>query len=316
MRTLFAGAFVATLSALVLACGSGSSPVGFAAIDAGGGEAAGGATRGDDADVPRIGGGSGGGFLFGDSAVGTEDAKAPPSPTAIVYAHSADTLYRLDPNTNQVSVVGAFDGCTQVIDLALDANGNAYVTTMGGFYTLDLRTAKCVRVASGVYPNSLSFVPKGTLDPNTEALVGYFASQYVRIDPATGAVTTVGQLTGGYFSSGDIVSVINGGTFLTVIGVNGCRDCLLQVDPKTGNIIQNYGSLNHAGVYGIAFWAGTVYGFDKAGQVFSIGWNNNQLVTTDIPVPNPPPGLSFWGAGSTTAAPPTSADGGGVPILQ
>jgi hypothetical protein len=187
---------------------------------------------------------------------------------------------------------------------------------MDGFYTLDLRTAKCVLVASGMYPNSLSFVPKGTLDPNVEALVGYFGAEYVRIDTATGTLTNVGFLKGAYVSSGDIVSVIGGGTFLTAIGASGCFDCLLQVDPMTGNVVQNYGSVNHRSVYGLAFWAGTLYGFDNVGQVFSIAWQNNQLVTTDIPVPNPPRGLSFWGAGSTTAAPPTSPDGGGVPIIQ
>jgi hypothetical protein len=50
--------------------------------------------------------------------------------------------------------------------------------------------------------------------------------------------------------------------------------------------------------------------------VFSIGYAGGALVTTDIPVPRPPPMLSFWGAGSTTAAPPMSADGGGIPVLQ
>ena len=70
---------------------------------------------------------------------------------------------------------------------------------------------------------------------------------------------------------------------------NGCGDCLLQVDPKTGDLIQNYGSVNHASVFGIAFWAGTAYGFDNGGDVFSIGWQNGKLVTTAIPVPNPPP---------------------------
>jgi hypothetical protein len=91
-------------------------------------------------------------------------------------------------------------------------------------------------------------------------------------------------------------------------------DCLLQVDPKTGNIIQNYGSTNHSAVYGIAFWAGTVYGFDDAGEIFSIGVQNKMIVTNIIPVPNPPAGLQFWGAGSTTAAPPRGSDGGGIPI--
>ena len=97
-------------------------------------------------------------------------------------------------------------------------------------------------------------------------------------------------------------------------GPGNCNDCLLQIDPKTGDLVQSYGSVNHTDVFGLAFWAGTAYGFDNGGQMFSIGWQNNKLVTTDLPVPNPPPGLQFWGAGSTTAAPPTSQDGGGIPI--
>ena len=43
---------------------------------------------------------------------------------------------------------------------------------------------------------------------------------------------------------------------------------------------------------------------------------NNQLVTSDIAVANPPPGLVFWGAGSTTAAPTLAEDGGGIPIIK
>jgi hypothetical protein len=163
------------------------------------------------------------------------------------------------------------------------------------------------------YPNSLSFVPAGTLDPNAEALVGYQGATYVQINTTSGAITNVGGLTGGYQSSGDIVSVIGGGTFLTVNG-NNCGDCLLQVNPTTGDMIQNYGSVNHASVFGLAFWAGTVYGFDDGGQVFSIDVTNGMVTTNDIPVPNPPAGLEFWGAGSTTSAPAKAADGGGIPV--
>jgi uncharacterized protein YceK len=234
---------------------------------------------------------------------------------SLVYAQSADTLYRLDPTTKQVAVVGPFSGgCSSVIDIAIDSSSNGYVTTSGALYKVDLQTAACTHISDGNYPNSLSFVPKGTLDPSVEALVGYFGSSYIRIDTGTGAVTNIGGLTGGYQSSGDIVSVINGGTFLTVNGTNGCSDCLLQIDPKTGNLVQNYGSVGHGQVFGLAFWAGTAYGFDNAGQVFAIGWQNGKLVTSNISIPNPPPGLSFWGAGSTTSAPPKDADGGGIPI--
>jgi hypothetical protein len=254
-----------------------------------------------------------GGVSFGDSGItdgGTVDV-APPPPVDYVYCHSPSQLYKVDPVAKTMTLVGGFSGGdSSVIDIAIDANSNGFATTFGGVYKLDLKTAALTLVKSGSYPNSLSFVPKGTLDPNVEALVGYNGSTYIRIDTTTGNVTTVGSLTGGYVSSGDIVSVTNGGTFLTVNG-NGCGDCLLQVDPKTGAMIQNYGSINHGSVFGLAFWAGTAYGFDNAGELFSIGWQNNQLLTTNIPTT---PNLQFWGAGSTTSAPATSSDGGGLPV--
>jgi len=233
-------------------------------------------------------------------------------PITVVYGHSPGTLYKLDPKTNKVTTVGNFNCSNQVIDLAIDENNNAFITSFGGFYSLNLSNANCTMIASGNYPNSLSFVPKGTLDPNVEALVGYFGSTYVRIDTKSGMITNVGNLTGGYTSSGDIVSVKNGGTFLTVKGTN-CSDCLLQVDPKTGNLIQNYGSLGYTDVFGIAFWGGAVYGFTNAGQLFQVTAQNNMAKTMLIPIPNAPNGLQFWGAGSSTSNPTTGVDGGIIP---
>lgn len=260
----------------------------------------------------------------GDSGKGPMmDTGAPMGP-AIVYAESPGVLYQLDPTTNAITEVAPFSGdcapldCKDVIDIALDQNSNGYATTFGSFYSFDPKTAVMKRIARGTYPNSLSFVPKGTLDPTTEALVGYNGSTYIRIDTTTGAITNIGGLTDGLASSGDIVSVIGGGTFLTVKGTEkgtgkACGDCLLQVDPSTGDVIQNYGSVNHASVFGIAFWGGVVYGFDNAGTVFSITFPGGLLTTTDITIAGGGPG-QFYGAGSTTAAPPKQSDGGGIPV--
>jgi len=181
-----------------------------------------------------------------------------PPPEPIVYGHSPTTLYKLDPKTKAITTIGNFDCASDVIDLAIDKNNNAFITSFGGVYTLNLMNAKCVVIAMGSYPNSLSFVPKGTLDQNAEALVGYFGSQYVRIDTKTGAITMVGAISGGYASSGDIVSVINGPTYLTVNGPGCTTDCLIQVDPKTGNLIKNWGPTGYSAVWGIAYWGGAV----------------------------------------------------------
>ncbi|MGC4115310.1 MAG: hypothetical protein QM765_12035 [Myxococcales bacterium] len=220
---------------------------------------------------------------------------------AIVYGASADTLYQLDPTHKSVTVIGVFVGCANVIDLALDKDSTIWATTWDGLYKIDPTNAYCSRVAKGTYPNSLSFVPVGTVDPYSEALVGYDESTYVRISTVTGAITRIGELTGGFASSGDIVSVKNGGTYLTVKGPS-CNDCLFKIDPKTGDMVENLGPIHFTDVFGLAYWAGKVYGFTAGGALFEVSLEKN-LPTVKIPVPNATASQAFWGAGSTTSAP-------------
>lgn len=238
---------------------------------------------------------------------GDFDTTPPPPATNVpeiseVFGHSATTLYRLDPDTKQVTVVGQFSGCTAVVDIALDETSKLYAATNNALYTVDTKTAKCTQIAKGSYPNSLSFVPKGTVDPNVEALVGYEDSDYVRIDTATGQKTVIGALGGGMRSSGDIVSAKGGATYLTVKSTS-CNDCLVEVDPATGAMKKNWGSISRKDVFGLAFWGGKVYGFDEAGGLFEVTFSGSTLKTQQISVASAPSDLSFWGAGSTTSAP-------------
>ncbi|HRG96390.1 MAG TPA: hypothetical protein PLR99_09090 [Polyangiaceae bacterium] len=244
------------------------------------------------------------------------DAAKPGGPSE-VFGHSGKVLYRLDPDTKSVQVIGTFSGCNegseQVIDIALDEASNMYGTTYTGLFRIDKATARCTRVTSSTgkdFPNSLSFVPKGTLDPADEALVGYVADEYVRIDPANGNITTIGKLGNTQLrSSGDIVSVIGGPTYLTVksTGASGqcaASDCLVEIDPKTGAITKNWGALNaRVDVFGVAFWAGSIYGFTKAGTLFQVEIKGGALTLNEITIPQRPTDLSFFGAGSTTSAP-------------
>lgn len=244
---------------------------------------------GDDAGAPEAGI-----FQPGDGGTGYS------GPTE-VYGHSDDKLYRVDAVTKAVKEVGTFFPCTHIADIAVDAESNLYASTGTEMYAISTTNARCVKLASGTFPNSLSFVPRGTLDAN-EALVGYQGADYVRIDMQTWAVTKVGSLGGGFVSSGDLVSVKDGGTYLTVKGP-GCADCLVEVDPKTGALVRNWGSIGKDDVFGIAFWGGSVYGFSNGGDLFQLTFEQDELRRTEIPIPGRPPGLSFKGAGSTTSAP-------------
>ena len=225
---------------------------------------------------------------------------------AEVFGHSADTLYRLDPDTNAVTVVGPFEGCqASIIDIALDAASQMYGVAYGSLYSIDRTTGHCMFIANGQYPTSLSFVPAGTVDPDREALVGFVDAQYIRIDEQTGAVTQLGTLGGGLASSGDLVSVKGGGTYLTVTGP-GCdtTDCIIEIDPAGGTLVKNYGPLPYDQVFGLAFWAGRAYGFARAGVLFAIDFGASDVTTMEIPIPAAPGNLEFFGAGSTTSAPP------------
>ena len=78
---------------------------------------------------------------------------------------------------------------------------------------------------------------------------------------------------------------------------------VLEIDPKTGSMIKNWGSVSQPAVYGLSYFAGTIYGFTTGGVLFEIHLMQDTLTTNVVPIPNAPPMLQFWGAGSSTIVP-------------
>lgn len=246
-----------------------------------------------------------------------------------VFVHSNDTLYKLDPTSSelQLSEVGEFTGdlgSDSMVDIALNEDGEMYGTTYNAVYKVDKETGATTLIkkdgttSDRKYPDSLSFVPKGTIESDREVLVGYRGSDYIQIDPQSGNIKVIksNALGNELVSSGDIVS-IKGEGFLTYLTVkpnpqgdcnsNECKscetnDCLFQVDPKTGAKISNLGSTKRPKVFGLAFWAGTVYGINTDGFLFKLEPDNN-VKATNITIPGNFGKISFFGAGSSTSAP-------------
>jgi hypothetical protein len=268
----------------------------------------------------------------GDDGGTTPTPPPPPPPgpaTGQVYANTTDTLYLYEPFSRKLTVIGKFS-CLQpgeaVIDIALDRTNEMYATTFGRFLHVVPTTAACTEVGTAPadmnYPNSLSFVPVGTVSASVETLVGYASptgvdgENYVSIDVATGKMTSVGNLNGSgpidgqwWASSGDLISLLRDGnkTYLTVhpqgdAGLTA-TDSLAEIDPTTGLLKRIIGDTKQAHIYGLGYWAGKAYGFSDDGRATEIDVNTGVgtvLLTLDDDAGAPMP---WYGAGVTTNAP-------------
>jgi len=221
-----------------------------------------------------------------------------------VYAHSADTLFEVDPNDLTVIVVGPFgwpSGYTgeQMTDIALDEDGHMVGVSFYHVFAVDKDTAQCTHLAplSGSGFNGLSWVEGVGIDPGVPALVGVDqAGSYVVIDPDTGLSTTVGAYGGGFGSSGDLVFVRGAGAFATADNFSYSSDVLVQIDPGSG-VATVIGETGFQDIWGLAYWGGQVFGFTDSGQFLLIDIDTGQgsLVESTS--------HRFWGAGVTTVAP-------------
>jgi hypothetical protein len=244
-----------------------------------------------------------------------------------VYANTSDTLYVYEPVGKALTQIGAFsfdpaDKAGAIIDVAVDGAGNMYGTTFTDFFRIDSATARCTWIASkstGLdYPNALSFVPAGTVDPTKEALVGYAtttssgdATFYVQIDTNTGEMVAIGDLNASasgpqYRTSGDFVSLVQDESraYATVKLVQDGAigtDLLAEVDPTDGHLKRVIGDTKQNDIWGLGYWAGKGYGFASTGRVLEIDMTNGSstvLLTLDGGAAQP-----WYGAGVSTQAP-------------
>lgn len=218
-----------------------------------------------------------------------------------VYAHSYTRLYKVDPDTLSVMLIGAFqwpEGYEQELmtDIAVDRNGQITGISFGAVFAIDRDTARVTlrSTLSGQPFNGLTFVPQ---PDDSEILVGTgLGGTLWQIDP-TGATAPVqrGAYGGQVISSGDIVSVDGFGTVATV--KNGSElDYLARIDDATGTATI-IGPTGFTDIWGIGYWRDKVFGFVATNQFVLIDVDTGvaQYIST---------GPENWaGAGVTTRAP-------------
>lgn len=246
------------------------------------------------ADGGAGGGGDGGGGGGGDGPVAPGQAS--------IYAHTASTLYRVDPDTYAVTMVGNFDfpAFEQMTDLAIDQTGQLIGVSYDAVYRVDATTAHCTQLSSNLARmfNGLSFVPAASIGmTGPDVLIGTEAGSgtVYRVDPMTGAATAIGSMGGSYESSGDVVSVANFGTVQTVPGAT--HDVLVRLAPGSFAATPIGTDTGFDMIWGLGYWKGKVFGFTDGGQLITID------PTTGVGTAVASGGPSWWGAAVTTTAP-------------
>jgi hypothetical protein len=219
-----------------------------------------------------------------------------------VYAHTASQLFTMDVTSHAITSVGNFKGSGysgSMTDIALDEYGVLWGVTFNDLYVCDATDASCAKLASLPQMfNGLTMVPRGTLDPHQDALVGIANSgDWYRIK-VTGTLqaqlTKIGAYGAGYTNAGDVFSIAGVGTF-GAVNKSGGSNVIVTCDPVTGAVQTELGPVTgHTRVYGLAGWQGVVFAFDENGDVLSI-----DPVTAAVQLLKST-SHAWWGAGVTT----------------
>jgi hypothetical protein len=252
------------------------------------------AVTGDDVDAAGSGGNPGSGNNTG---------------TSLVYAHTGSVLYRVDSSTLSTVEVGPLTGLGNegLTDLAVDKNENMVGITLSKLYSIVPTTGAATLVsalpAAVNGATSLSYIPSDLTDPNsTDILVTADSKGAVyEIDPGTGSATMIGSYGsaagGKIVSSGDLIGVRNLGIYATVNVGSAANDYLAKIDPATWAATPLGTGTGFKNIFGLGFWAGTIYGFTMSGQMITIDINSGAGTMASS-------GTQQWfGAGVTTDAP-------------
>ena len=304
--------------AMVAGCGgSGTTTEGTATRGTAGGSGSG-STSGTSATTTTGAGstslGTGAGSTSGAGTTtsgtggsgGTTGSNLCATQACLVYADTANALYTIDPQNPTSSATklcnfgGDINGAA-INDIAVDANGVLYALSSSALFRVTLTpdgsgscpSTEVTQVAGSSNYNALSFTLDGTL------LAAGSDGTIARVDLQSGSSSVVGSFASGYGSSGDFVALSDGRIFATARKSGTTNDYLVQIDQNGGlySQVAVIGNVGFTGVYGLGFWAGTLYGFDSAGDVLTIDPNSGAATKKGNI------GQRWYGAGTTPAAP-------------
>lgn len=245
--------------------------------------------------------------VMGDPDSGMMDAELPVPAGATVFAHTEKALYRMNPDTLAVTLVGNFGGAftaaDSMTDLAVDSTGLMIGISFTQIYRIDQNTAAATLIGTATLQqsfNGLSFVPSelalGQKGPDVLVASRNSDGRIFQIDLTSGAVSQLGDM-GPYMTSGDIVGVHGFGMVATVIGAAPGGDVLVRLAPGSFAATPIGTGTGLTGLWGVGYWKQKLYGFTSTGAFVELDMANG----TSRPIRTT--AEAWWGAAVTTAAP-------------
>lgn len=250
-----------------------------------------------------------------DTPDASTNVDAPPSTDfSRVYAHSGETLYRLDALTLSATPIGAMTGLAQdegLLDLAVDSNDRLVGISRTKLYSLSSSNGAATLIrdlsASAQGFTSLSYVPALSNGSPDILVSANDQGDVFQIDETTGNATKIGNYgtvgAGKVVSSGDLFGVKGLGIYATVnVGTNA-MDYLARIDPTTWVATPLPNATGYDKIFGLGFWGGKIYGFVDDGYDAGTGKMIQIDSTTGTATMLSTGGVRWFGAGVATDAP-------------
>lgn len=185
----------------------------------------------------------------------------PPTPTPVpcqFYGIDASsTLWIIDPVAVTAQTVGP-TGISSMTDIAITADDRIIGITKNKAYEIDPSTGHATQIAGTAWVSN-----QDALDalPNGHLLVGGDAD-LVDVDPASGATSPVGSITGGRVFSGDVASDLTGaGALGTAKVTSGSDNDHLVSFNLASHSVTDLGDLGYPKVFGLDYGCdGDLYG--------------------------------------------------------
>ena len=202
-----------------------------------------------------------------------------------VYANTSGSLYEVDPENGDMTLIGEFRENGVPVDhfedIAIDLSGHMYGGTGEYMYLINPNNAEVRSICPlDIDTTALTFTSEGTL------IIGMETALYT-FDVVTCEVDVL--IANSYYeTSGDIVGLPDGYLYWTVRG--GGSDRLVKVNPQTGSE-QWIGDIGEERLFGIGYANDKLFGFSGSGLMVEIDpTSGSSFVLKEAN------DLSWWGA--------------------